>query len=123
MQDQIDGLSRRAQGQPSNEDISEVPCVMTGELEMAGGKMRFPRLGFSIPGAEVALTGEYLFGPQTLDFTGEARIQAKVSEMMKSRWKRWVLKPVDPFFSKQGYGTVTKIRVSGTREQPKFGRM
>lgn len=123
VQEQIDGLSRRAQGQPSNEQITEVPCAMSGQFDMAGGAIRFPRLGFSIPGAEVGLEGTYRFGPETLDFEGEARIEAKVSEMMKSRWKRWVLKPVDPFFSKKGFGTVTKIRISGTRGQPKFGRM
>ncbi len=123
VQEQMDGLSRRAQGQPSNEDISEVPCAMTGEFDMAGGRILFPRLGFTIPGAEVELAGEYLFGPQTLDFAGEARIEARVSEMTKSRWKRWVLKPVDPFFAKKGYGTVSKIRITGTRDQPKFGRM
>ena len=122
VQEQMDGLSRRAQGQPENEEIHEVPCAMTGEFNMAQGKMRFPRLNFSIPGAEVELAGEYRFAEQWVDFEGEARIEAKVSEMMKSRWKRWVLKPVDPFFSKKGYGTVTKIRVEGPRDRVKFGR-
>jgi hypothetical protein len=40
---------------------------------------------------------------------------------MVSKWKRWALKPVDPFFARQGYGTVAKIKIEGSREKPKFG--
>jgi hypothetical protein len=36
-------------------------------------------------------------------------------------WKRWVLKPVDPFFTKNGAGTFLRIKVEGTADQPKFG--
>lgn len=122
VQEQVDGLSRRAQGQPLNENISEVPCAMAGEFETGDGRMKFPWLKFGIPGAEVELAGEYRFGPQWVDFEGEARIEAQVSQMMKTRWKRWVLKPVDPFFRKKGFGTVTKVRVTGPREKPKFER-
>jgi hypothetical protein len=37
-------------------------------------------------------------------------------------WKRWALKPADPFFAKDGAGTQLRIRIDGTREQPHFGR-
>ena len=37
-------------------------------------------------------------------------------------WKRWALKPIDPFFSKQGSGTLLRIQVVGTSKEPKFGR-
>jgi len=37
-------------------------------------------------------------------------------------WKRWVLKPVDPFFSKEGSGTLLRIQVVGSSKEPKFGR-
>ena len=33
-------------------------------------------------------------------------------------WKHWALKPVDPFFSKQGFGTLLNIKVEGTAEKP-----
>jgi hypothetical protein len=48
------------------------------------------------------------------------RLQAKVSQTMTG-WKRIALKPVDPFFSKDGSGTLLPIKVVGTREQPQFG--
>jgi len=37
-------------------------------------------------------------------------------------WKRWVLKPVDPFFAKEGAGTFLRIKVTGTSKAAKFGR-
>ena len=36
-------------------------------------------------------------------------------------WKHWLLKPVDPFFSKNGAGTFLKIKVVGNSKAPKFG--
>ena len=56
-----------------------------------------------------------------VDLHGTLKLQAKVSETMTG-WKRWVLKPVDPFFSKQGAGTLLHIQVTGTSKDPKFGR-
>jgi len=38
-----------------------------------------------------------------------------------SGWKRWALKPADPFFSKNGAGTFLRIKVAGTAKEPKFG--
>ena len=37
-------------------------------------------------------------------------------------FKRWILKPVDPFFAKNGSGTFLRIKVDGTAADPKFGR-
>ena len=56
-----------------------------------------------------------------LDFHGTLRLEATVSQTMTG-WKRWVLKPVDPFFSKEGSGTLLRIQVVGSSKEPKFGR-
>jgi hypothetical protein len=56
-----------------------------------------------------------------MDFRGELRLQAKVSQTMTG-WKRWALNPVDPFFAKDGAGTQLQIRIDGAREQPRFRR-
>ena len=74
-----------------------------------------------MPGAGVDLTGDYNLGSDALDFHGTLRLEAKVSETMTG-WKRWLLKPVDPFFAKKGAGTLLKIQVTGTSKEPKFGR-
>ncbi len=122
VQEGIDSLSRRAQGRPKDEDITEVPSEMRGVFETAQGRIVFSDLDFEIPGARVELAGDYVFRTQALDFYGKAYIQARVSQMMKSRWKRWVLKPADPFFAKDGYGVITNVRITGTRDAPRFSR-
>ena len=121
VQDQIDTLSRRGRGQPNNSDISGVVSLMAGKFTLANEMVTFESLSFAVPGSGVDLTGTYNLDRDTLDFHGTLRLQAKVSETMTG-WKRWVLKPIDPFFSKQGAGTLLRIQVVGTSKEPKFGR-
>ena len=66
------------------------------------------------------LEGGYSLDGDALDFHGGLRLEAKISQTMTG-WKHWLLKPVDPFFAKDGAGTVLKIKVSGSSKQPKFG--
>ena len=120
VQEQIDTLSRKGKGRPEDEAIDEVPSDLAGEFTMGRGRIRFSRLRFIVPGAAVELAGQYLFESEELDFHGKLRLQARVSQTMTG-WKRWVLKPVDPFFAKEGAGTLLKIAVTGTRSNPKFG--
>jgi len=121
VQDQIDTLSRRGRGQPGNTDITGVVSVMAGKFTLANEMVTFQSLSFAVPGSGVDLAGTYDLDRDTLDFHGTLRLQAKVSETMTG-WKRWVLKPIDPFFSKQGAGTLLRIQVVGTSKEPKFGR-
>jgi hypothetical protein len=120
IQDQIDSLSRRAQGQPKNQEIDEVVHQMDGVFQLESRVMTFKSLLFAVPGAIVDLTGNYDMGSDALDFHGAVKLQAKVSQTMTG-WKRVVLKPIDPFFSKEGAGTFLRIKVEGTAGKPKFG--
>jgi hypothetical protein len=120
IQDKIDTLSRRGQGQPKNETIDEVVSEMRGTFSLEDEVMTFETLSFGVPGADVDLAGSYTFdGP--LDFHGTLRLKARVSQTM-SGIKRWILKPVDPFFAKNGAGTFLRIKVDGTAADPQFGR-
>jgi hypothetical protein len=121
IQDQIDSLSRRGRGQPENAGISNVVSVMAGRFRLENETITFRSLSFAVPGSGVDLAGRYDLDRDTLDFHGTLRLQAKVSETMTG-WKRWALKPIDPFFSKQGAGTLLRIQVVGTSSEPKFGR-
>ena len=121
IQDQIDSLSRRGQGQPTNNEIDEVVSAMAGRFTLENQTITFRSLSFAVPGSGVDLAGNYDLGEDTLDFHGTLKLKAKVSETMTG-WKRWVLKPIDPFFSKQGSGTLLRIQVVGTSKAPKFGR-
>ena len=75
---------------------------------------------FHIPGAELDLAGTFNLDSEVVDFEGPVRTQAKVSQMVKSRWKRILLKPVDPIFSRDGAGAAFYLRVDGTRDKPDF---
>jgi hypothetical protein len=122
IQNRIDDLSQRSQGKPGDETVDEVPSNLGGTFLLHAGVMQFSRLQFAIPGAQVDLKGHYTFAGEQLDFRGLVRTEAHLSEMMKTRWKRWVLKPVDPFFAKEGAGTLLRIKIAGTRSNPEFGR-
>ena len=121
IQDHIDTLSRRGQGQPKNEEIDQVVSAMAGTFNLENEVITFRSLSFAVPGAGVDLAGNYDLDQDLLDFHGSLKLQAKVSQTM-SGWKRFVLKPVDPFFAKNGVGTFLKIQVEGSSKEPKFGR-
>jgi hypothetical protein len=120
IQDQLDNLSRRGQGQPTSEDIDQVVSMMNGAFKLSNEVITFSWLSFQIPGANVNLAGDYDLGRDELDFRGTLRLRARVSQTMTG-WKRWALKPVDPVFAKNGAGTFLRIQVQGSSKEPKFG--
>jgi AsmA-like C-terminal region len=120
IQNQIDQLSRRGQGQPKNEEIDQVISSMQGAFHLENQVMTFRSLAFEVPGADVSVTGDYDLANDMLDFHGAVKLDAKLSETMTG-WKRWLLKPADPFFAKNGAGTFVKIKIVGSSHQPKFG--
>ena len=72
-----------------------------------------------MPGATVDLAGKYSITGETLDFTGHARLQAKVSQMTTG-WKSILLRPVNRMFERDGAGVDVPITIKGTREKPDF---
>jgi hypothetical protein len=120
IQDQIDSLSRRSQGQPDNWNIDEVVSQMGGRFMLENQVIRFEPVSFSVPGSGIDLTGSFDLDQDVLDFQGTLRMQARLSQTMTG-WKHWMLKPLDSFFSKHGAGTLLNIRVAGSMENPKFG--
>jgi hypothetical protein len=121
VQDKVDTLSRRGQGQPKNEEIVEVFSRMTGQFRLDDQIITFRKLTFAVPGAVVDLAGKYDLAQDTLDLHGHLKLTAKVSQTM-SGWKRWLLKPVDSIMAKEGAGTYIAIKVQGSSKEPKFGR-
>jgi hypothetical protein len=121
IQDKIDTLSRRGQGQPKNEEIDEVISRMKGVFKLDGSVITFRELMFGVTGADVDLAGSYDLNADVLDFHGALKLEAKVSHTVTG-WKHWALKPVDRFLSKDGAGTYVKIQVVGNSKAPQFGR-
>jgi hypothetical protein len=120
IQKKIDDLSRKAQGQPENEAISDVMSGILGGFSMRDGEIRFSNLTFQVPGAFIHLNGSYGIYSEAIEMRGVARLRAKVSQT-QTGWKRILLKPVDPFFSKNGAGTLLPIKITGTKDKPEFG--
>ena len=120
VQQKIDELSRRGQGRPQDRSVDNVFSRMTGTFRLQDQVMNFSRLSFAVPGADVGLHGDYLMVNDTLDFHGDLKLQAKVSEML-SGWERWLAKPIDPFFAKNGAGTFLRIQIVGSAAKPEFG--
>jgi hypothetical protein len=120
MQGKLDELSRRAQGQPKNQAIDQVFSDLGGKFHMEDHVIALHGLSFLIPGAKVQLDGNYDLAQDQIDMHGSLSLDAKVSQTMTG-WKRIVLKPADPFFSKNGAGTYLKIRLDGTAKDPHYG--
>ena len=123
VEDKVDMLSLRAQGDPkaAKPGAEDVHSQMVGQFVMESGKLSFSKLDYTLPGATVALTGEYSLDGEQFEFEGKMRTDAKVSQMVASKWKSILLKPVDPFFKKNGAGAEIPVKISGTKSAPKFG--
>jgi AsmA-like C-terminal region len=123
MQDKVDMFSLRAQGNPKDAKpgAEDVRSQMVGQFVMGGGTLSFSNLNYTLPGADVTLKGEYTLSGDKFEFAGNVKTDAKVSQMVASKWKSLLLKPVDPFFKKDGAGAEIPVQVSGTRSAPKFG--
>jgi hypothetical protein len=122
-EDKVDMMSLRAEGRPkeAKPGAADVHSRMTGQFVMGSGELRFQSLKYTLPGADVALAGVYSMDGNKFEFTGTVRTQAKLSQMVASRWKSLLLKPVDPFFNKNGSGAEIPVKISGTKGSPKFG--
>jgi hypothetical protein len=121
-QDKVDMLSLRARGQPkeAKPGAEDVSSQMTGQFSMEKGRLDFPKLVYTMPGADVNLAGVYTLDGDQFNFEGKVRTKAALSQMVSTWWKSWMLKPVDPFFRKNGAGAEIPVRISGTKEAPKF---
>jgi len=123
IQNKIDALSLRSEGKPklAKENVNDVVSSdVSGVFNLDTGVINFSQLQFKIPGTQVDLTGKYSLDGNQFDFHGKARLDAKMSQMVTG-WKSILLKPADPFFSKNGAGTELPVKVTGTKSEPHFG--
>jgi hypothetical protein len=122
VQNKINSLSLRSRGKPklARGIVSgSARSDLNGTFDLADGVISFSQLQFRVPGTVVALTGKYSMDGSDFDFRGTARMDATLSHMVTG-WKALLLKPVDPFFSKNGAGAEVPVRVNGTKSAPHF---
>jgi hypothetical protein len=123
IQGKIDALSMRSQGKPklAQDNIPDnVQSDLKGTFGLDNGLISFSQLEFRVPGTQVNLTGTYSLDGNQIDFHGKARLDAKLSHTVTG-WKSILLKPADPFFSKNGAGTELPVKVTGIKSEPHFG--
>jgi hypothetical protein len=120
LQAKINEFSRRGRGDVKDDPSQNVVSNLRGRFTLKDGVMHLPSLNFAVPGAEVRVAGRYGLESEALAFTGTVRLQAKVSQTTTGV-KSLLLKLVDPLFSRRDAGTVLPIRITGTRDEPKFG--
>ena len=113
----ITELSRRGQGEPGDTSITDVPADFTGDFSLGSSKLSFRELEFVVPGAVAKVSGTYALHTQSIDFVGDVRLHATVSQMVTGN-KRWLLAPFDPIFMKHGAGTYIPVAIGGTPEHP-----
>ncbi len=118
VQQKIASLSHHAQGNPTDHD-SPVTADFQGGFHLLAGKLSLPDLTFKVPGANVSMQGSYGLRTGALDFRGNAKLDATVSQMTTG-FKSKLLRPLDPFFRRDGAVTVIPIVISGTRGDPSF---
>lgn len=113
-------LSLRGQGHPEalhQGQIAPVTSTMSGHFALAGSVLALSDLVYQVPGAEIHLHGTYALEGGALDFNGDARTQAALSQMVGG-WKGMLLRPMNRIFAKNGAGTDVPIRLTGTRAEP-----
>jgi hypothetical protein len=113
----IAALSRRGQGKPEDTTITDVPADFAGDFRLGKGNLTFSKLQFVVPGAVAQVKGEYGLHTEQIDFVGDVRLDATVSQTMTGS-KHVLLVPFDPLFKKHGAGTYLPVAIGGTREHP-----
>lgn len=123
LQTRIDALSLRSLGEPKllpNAAAITVDSDVRGNFQLQQGLLSFSSLQFEVPGTRAKVTGDYSVDGKTFDFHGKLQLNAKLSQMTTG-WKSLLLKAVDPFLSKNGYGTEVPFKITGTQSEPHFG--
>jgi hypothetical protein len=125
MQDKVDMLSLRAQGQPKLANPAGAAAInvqsqMTGNFKAGDGTLAVTNLQYNLPGAQALMDGQYTMDGKTFDFHGIVRTKATASQMTTGI-KSDLLKPFDRIFEKNGSGTQIPVKISGTKNEPHFG--
>jgi hypothetical protein len=123
VQRRLSSLSERARGKedagPAPEGTSVV-SRLRGRFVLRNARLEFKELNFSMPGAEVQLTGTYDLRGEEVDFHGDLLLEASLADMT-SGFKSLLARLAQPFFRRPGGGSRLPIRIYGPRSKPQFG--
>ena len=117
VREQLESLSRHGLGKPSDQNAGSATSEMRGKYHLEHGVIVFNDLEFSVAGATVVLNGPYDLEKHEMDFHGELRLQAAMSQTIGGV-KSIFLKPFDPLYKKEGAGTVLPLSITGPSDHP-----
>jgi hypothetical protein len=120
VQDKVDVLSRRGQGQPTNTEVQNVLSSFGGAFSLGNGVLHLPRFQFHVRGSTVDLSGTYRLEGERMDFAGTLALDAPLSKTTTGI-KSLLLRAVDPLFRRGDVGTLVPIKIAGSVEKPEFG--
>jgi len=124
IQSRLDALSRRSRGEVTEAQKAADDAAITSKLSthfvLRASTLTLTGFQFSVPGAHILLNGTYGLRAEDIDLHGKAKLDARLSQMTTGV-KSKLLRLADPFFAKDGAGTVLPIKVTGTRTSPSFG--
>jgi hypothetical protein len=120
IQQRVDKLSAKGRGEADAPQEPDVASNFRGRFALNAGVMSLDQLSFRVPGVQVGLHGTYGLIDEKMDLHGAAQLDVKLSQTA-SGFKSFLLKALDPLFSKNGKDTVLPIHIGGTRSEPSFG--
>ncbi|MGH9728648.1 MAG: AsmA-like C-terminal region-containing protein [Candidatus Acidiferrales bacterium] len=115
-----DTKSDKATGKkdPSSQNVI---ATLQGRVVLRGGIASFPRLVFTVPGANARMFGTFDLSNDHINFHGKLKTDVSFSQTLGGGIKSVLLKPLDPIFKKKSAGAVIPVYMLGTYDYPRFG--
>ena len=116
----VNMLSKKASGKKKEPDTPTVTAELKGKVLLSNEIAKFQDTSFKVPGAEAILHGTYNLEDTKIDFHGDLKTEASLSDD-SSGVKAVLLKPLDPLFKRKHAGAVVPVEMTGTYHNPHFG--
>jgi len=116
----VNMLSKKAVGRKKDPETPNVTADLKGSVLLSNEVAKFHDTTFKVPGAEATLQGTYNLENTKIDFHGDLKTEASLSDD-SSGVKAVLLKPLDPLFKKKHAGAEVPVEMTGTYHDPHFG--
>ncbi|MDQ1410562.1 MAG: hypothetical protein QOJ41_2297, partial [Acidobacteriaceae bacterium] len=116
----VNMLSKKASGKKKDPVTPNVTADIKGSVLLKNEIATFHDVSFNVPGAAAMLHGTYNLEDTKIDFHGDLKTEASLSDD-STGIKSVLLKPLDPLFKKKHAGAVVPVEMTGTYHNPHFG--
>ena len=104
----VNMLSKKASGKKKDPETPNVTADIKGSVLLSNEIAKFQAVSFQVPGAEAILHGTYNLADTKIDFHGDLKTEASLSDD-SSGVKAVLLKPLDPLFKKKHAGAEVPV--------------